>query len=179
MGAFSGLCARGGSTVDCVWSNGVPVRVTVKGGQARKLMFAGHEISANGVAGDVRVYTEFPKGTKPVAPGRLKVDRATRRISWTKSSTAGVTYRVLRNRRSDPNYETIADGVVGAETFDREIDFAAEDYVTYKVVAVAPDGWISDGVLHTCSRATAADKARYVLGVGNLNGIHIDPKDLD
>ena len=37
----------------------------------------------------------------------------------------------------------------------------------------------SHGILHTCSRATAFDKARYILNVRNLNGIEIDPETLD
>ena len=86
---------------------------------------------------------------------------------------------MLRNTRSEPGYDVLAKGLIGTSFCDRSVDFAAEDYVTYKIVAEDGAGNESEGALHTCSRATAFDKARYIMSVRNLNGIEIDPKDLD
>jgi hypothetical protein len=86
---------------------------------------------------------------------------------------------VLRNTRSAPGYDVLAKGLKGTSFRDESADFAAEDYVTYKIVAEDEKGNVSEGASHTCSRATAFDKARYIMSVRNLNGIEIDEKDLD
>ena len=96
-----------------------------------------------------------------------------------KKRIKGVVYRVLRNTRSAPGYDIVADGLAATECTDAGVDFAAEDYVTYKVVAVATDGAVSAGALHTCSRATDIEKDRYVLQAQNIGGKTVRREDLD
>ncbi len=112
-------------------------------------------------------------------PGKIVVDRVVRRIAWQPSSTSGVTYRVLRNRRSEPGYEVVAENVRGLSVTDASVDFVREDYVTYKVVAVSADGTESPGALHTCSRATQIEKDRYVLQSREVGMSVVDPQTLD
>ena len=182
-GAYSGLRARGGFTVSCEWKDGVPVVATVRpdrAGAVPKVCFDGRPVAAASVAGGVLTYRAFPRPGRPVAaPGRVSVDRTAKRVSWAASAAADVTYRVLRNTRSAPDYDVVADGVKGTSCVDADVDFAAEEYVTYKVIAVAPDGCSSPGSLHTCSRATALDKDRYVLQARNINGKTVNRADLD
>ncbi|MBQ2632413.1 MAG: hypothetical protein IJG13_22265, partial [Kiritimatiellae bacterium] len=92
---------------------------------------------------------------------------------------AGVTYRVLRNTRSKPTYDVVAENVKGTAVVDSGVDFRAEDYVTYKVVAVLPDGTESLGALHTCSSAREIDKDRYIRQQKTFNGKVIKPEELD
>ena len=182
-GSFSGLCARGGYSVDCEWRDGVPVRAIVYKKERiapPKVRFGGVEVSASTVDASKYVYTGFPKSVaRPASPTEVKVDRKLRMVSWKASSTDGVSYQVLRNTRSAPGYDVLAKGVKGTSFRDGSVDFAAEDYVTYKIIAEDGAGNVSEGALHTCSRATAFDKARYMMSVRNLNGIEIDAKDLD
>ena len=88
-------------------------------------------------------------------------------------------YRVLRNENSAPDYVMVADGVRTTSVVDADLVLPVQDYVTYKVVAIGTDGVESVGTLHTCSRATTLEKARYILNTKNLNGITIDPASLD
>lgn len=182
-GSFSGLRARGGYSVDCEWRDGVPVRAVVrKDGYAvpPKVRFGGVVVSASSVENSAFVYTGFPKQIVRLSPpSEVKVDRSSRTVSWKASSSQGLSYRVLRNTRSAPGYDVLAKGLKGTSFRDESVDFAAEDYVTYKIVAEDESGNVSEGALHTCSRATAFDKARYIMSVRNLNGIEITEKDLD
>ena len=182
-GSFSGLRARGGYSVDCEWRDGAPVRAVVRKDEDAlppKVRFGGVEVPVSSVESSVFVYTGFPKKIARLAPpSEVKVDRSSRMVSWKASPAEGVSYRVLRNTRSEPGYDVLAKGLIGTSFCDRSVDFAAEDYVTYKIVAEDGAGNESEGALHTCSRATAFDKARYIMSVRNLNGIEIDPKDLD
>jgi hypothetical protein len=182
-GSFSGLRARGGYLVDCEWRDGVPTRAVVrkdKQALSPKVRFGGIEISASSIDVSTFAYTDFPKQIVRLAPpSEVKVNRDLRMVSWKASPTGGVSYRVLRNTRSSPGYDVLATGLKDTSFCDREVDFAAEDYVTYKIVAVDEDGNESEGALHTCSCATEFDKARYIMSIRNLNGIEIDAKDLD
>jgi hypothetical protein len=182
-GSFRGLRARGGYTVDCEWKGGVPVRATVRkddGAQAPRVRFRGVEISPAANVGEVVSYAAFPKAKPRTQPASaLAVERKTRTLYWKASPTTRAKYRILRNRRSSPTYEILAADHDGTSFVDRTVDFKNEDYVTYKIIAVAPGHDESQGILHTCSRATAFDKTRYILNVRNLNGIEIDPETLD
>ena len=100
-------------------------------------------------------------------------------MSWTASPEPGVRYRVLRNTRSAPDYETVCDGADGLSCVDASVDFSQEDYVTYKVVAVGKDGAESAGALHTCSRATPREKEAYVRALRERNQLKCDPARLD
>jgi len=182
-GSYVGLRARGGYTVDCAWKDGVPTRATVRadrGGKVPDVTFANRHVAGRPFGGGTWVYEEFPKAGPPVLPpGKVVVNRATHQIFWSRSSTAGVTYRVLRNCRSRPTYEVLAEGVSEPHYTDMPVDFSREDYVTYKIVAVDSAGRESPGALHTCSRATQMEKDRYALQAFQVNGQRIDPKDLD
>ena len=182
-GSFTGLRARGAYTVDCEWTDGVPVKATVRAdrpGKVPVVTFANRTVLGTEIADGVWSYTAFPKHlTQVVSPGKVSVDRALRRIEWEPSPTAGVTYRLLRNTRSARDYVTVADGVTGLACDDPSVDFGTEDYVTYKVVAVAADGTESPGALHTCSRATQIEKDRYVLQSLEVGTAMVDPQTLD
>ena len=183
-GSVSGLRARGGYEVDLAWEDGVPRSLTVRApanAAVPIVRFDGRVIAADaGSTKDRYVYTAFPKvWMRPAAPSAVTVDRKTRQISWKPSTTPNVTYRVLRNENSAPDYVTVAECVRGTEIVDADLVLPVKDYVTYKVVAVGADGVESVGALHTCSRATTLEKARYILNTKNLNGITIDPASLD
>ena len=182
-GSFRGLCARGGYTVDCEWKDGIPVCAKVRvpaGTKTPRVRFRGVEIPVAANDGEHISFAAFPRPKPRTLPAaELAVERKSRTISWKASPTAGAKYRVLRNRRSSPVYEVLAGDLAATSFVDKTVDFKNEDYVTYKVIAVAPGHDESQGLLHTCSKATAFDKARYILTVRNLNGIEIDPKILD
>jgi hypothetical protein len=182
-GFFSGLRARGGYTVDCEWRDGAPVRAVVRAdrrGETPKVRYGGREISASQVDGTVFLYASFPSRPRLVAPpSDVTVDRAGRTVRWRSSPEKGVVYRVLRNTRSAPGYDIVADDLSVTECADAGIDFAAEDYVTYKVVAVAADGAVSAGALHTCSRATDLEKDRYILQARNIGSETVRKEELD
>ena len=182
-GSYAGLRARGGYTVDCTWEDGVPTKVTVRAdhdGPAPAVTFANRPVVGRRADDGTWICEGFPMPHAAVSPpGKIVVDRVARRIAWQPSSTSGVTYRVLRNRRSEPGYEVVAENVRGLSVTDASVDFVREDYVTYKVVAVDGAGHESQGSLHTCSRATRIEKERYALQVLQVNDMRIDPEDLD
>jgi hypothetical protein len=182
-GSFSGLRARGGFTVDCEWRDGVPIRATVRAdrqGERPKVRFDGREVAFSQVDGAVFTCVAFPPRMRLVAPpSAVKVDRAGRTVRWRASPEKGVVYRVLRNTRSAPGYDVVADGLSATECVDAGIDFASEDYVTYKVVAVAADKTVSAGAFHTCSRATDLEKDRYILQARNIGGETVRREELD
>ena len=180
-GSFRGLCARGGFEVDCEWADGAPVRVCVRttAGGVPKVRYDGREVVLDR-EGDAYVCTAFAKKLpRTAAPGRIRVDRAGRTVSWEPSATDGARYSVYRNIRSRPDYELVASAVTGTSVVDGSVDFAREEYVTYKVVASCAGMEDSEGSLHTCSRATQLEKDRYILQVKNVNGIGLDPEDID
>ena len=178
-----GLRARGGYTVDCSWKDGAPVRATVradKGAGAPVVRQDGRVVKPDSSSGGLFAYTGFePFRARPSAPSGIRVDRSLRRIRWQASSDADVTYRVLRNTCSKPTYDVVAENVAGTTVVDPAVDFAAEDYVTYKVVAVSPAGIESAGALHTCSSAREIDKDRYIRQQKTFNGKVIAPEELD
>ena len=184
-GSFKGLRARGGYTVDCEWTNGAPTRATVRsdagsGARAPVVRQDGRVVKADSSDRGLFVYTGFlPSHPRPSAPSDVRVDRRRRRVSWKASADAGVSYRVLRNTRSRPTYDVVAEGVADTAVVDGDVDFSAEDYVTYKVVAVSQDGAESVGALHTCSSARKIDKDRYVRQQKAINDRTINPENLD
>ena len=182
-GSFRGLRARGGYTVDCSWKDGAPVRATVradKGAETPVVRQDGRVVKPDSSSGGQFVYTGFePFRARPSAPSGIRVDRSLRRIHWLASPDADVTYRVLRNTCSKPTYDVVAENVSGTTVVDPAVDFAAEDYVTYKVVAVSPEGVESAGALHTCSSAREIDKDRYIRQQKTFNGKVIAPEELD
>lgn len=180
-GSFRGLCARGGFEVDCEWADGTPIRVCIRSaaGNIPKVRYDGREVVLDR-EGDAYVCTAFAKKLpRTAAPGRIRVDRAGRTVNWEPSATDGARYSVYRNIRSRPDYELVASAVIGTSVVDGSVDFAREEYVTYKVVASCAGMEDSEGALHTCSRATRLEKERYVLQMKNVNGIDLDPADID
>ena len=137
-GSFRGLCARGGHVVDCSWKDGAVVSYDIRGGAERPPVSVRRRPSAG------------------PAPEALKLDRATMTLTW-RTATAGTPCTVLRNRRSAPDYETLAENVVTGSFVDRTARFPEEDYVTYKVVAEG-----GNAAVKTFSRATELEKQRYL-----------------
>ena len=168
---------------NCEWRDGAPVRAVVRAdrqGERPRVRFEGREVAASQVNGAVFDYVSFPPRPRFVAPpSAVAVDRASRTVRWLPSPEKGVVYRVLRNTRSAPGYDVVADRLSARECADAGVDFAAEDYVTYKVVAVAADGVVSAGAFHTCSRATDIEKDRYVLQALQIGGETVRREDLD
>ena len=77
-------------------------------------------------------------------------------LTW-KGAVQGATYSVLRNRRDEPGYETLAENLAACSFTDAEARFPDEDYITYKVVSA--DGAMA---VKTFSRATDLEKQRYL-----------------
>ena len=146
-GSFRGLRARGGYVVDCEWKDGKVVSYDIRGGSASPAA------------------TMPPEAPAGPAPADLKLDRATMTLAW-KSAGTGVTYSVLRNRRSEPRYETLATGIAGCSYVDGEVRFPDEDYVTYKVVAQG-----GGSAYKTFSRATELEKQRYLNSIRARGGV--------
>ena len=144
-GSFRGLRARGGHTVDCEWVDGKVVRYDVHGGRSRPAVVM-PPVAADG----------------PV-PTDLKLDRATMTLTW---KGGGAPYSVLRNRRSEPGYETMATGLAECSFADASVRFPDEDYVTYKVVAAG-----GGSAYKTFSRATELDKQRYLNMIRARGGV--------
>ena len=137
-GSFRGLRARGGYTVDCAWENGQVTRYSVRGGTSKP-----------------ELVKPRPRPETP-APSDLKLDRRTMTLTW-KGAVPGATYSVLRNRRGEPGYETLAENLAACSLTDAEARFPDEDYITYKVVS---DGGAA--AVKTFSRATELEKQRYL-----------------
>ena len=146
-GSFRGLCARGGYVVDCEWEDGRVVRHEVRGG----------------VGGPV--VTLPPPAAADPSPADLRLDRETMTLTW-KGVGEGASYSVLRNRRSEPGYETLAEGLAVCSFVDRTARLPDEDYVTYKVVASG-----GGSAYKTFSRATELDKQRYINMIRTRGGV--------
>ena len=146
-GSFKGLRARGGYTVDCEWRDGKVVRYDVRGGKSRPKVVMP------------------PVAVKGTAPSGIRLDRKTMTLTW-KGTDPDARYAVLRNRRSEPGYETLAENLADCSFTDRTAKFPDEDYVTYKVVT---DGGAS--AYKTFSRATDLDKQRYLNMIRARGGV--------
>ena len=146
-GSFRGLRARGGYTVDCTWRDGKVVSHDVRGGASRATV------------------TMPPAAAGGPAPSDIRLDRATMTLTW-KGIGGGARYAVLRNRRSEPGYETLAEELSDCAFSDGTARFPDEDYITYKVVAT---GGGSD--YKTFSRATELDKQRYLNMIRARGGV--------
>ena len=125
--------------MDCEWEDGKVVNFAVRGGSSTP-----------------KVAKPGPRPPSP-GPSNLRLDRSTMTLSWTPSAMARQSYTVLRNRRSSPDYETLASGLAGCEFRDASASFRDDDYITYKVVS--EDG---ASALKTFSRATELEKQRYL-----------------
>ena len=146
-GSFKGLRARGGYTVDCEWRDGKVVRHEIKGGSSKP------------------VVTMPPVAPVGGAPADIKLDRKTMTLTW-KGTDPKARYRVLRNRRSEPKYETLAENLAECVFADKTAKFPDEDYITYKIVT---DGGAS--AFKTFSRATELDKQRYLNMIRARGGV--------
>ena len=86
-------------------------------------------------------------------------------VTW-KGTDPKTRYRVLRNRRSEPKYETLAENLAECVFADKTAKFPDEDYITYKIVT---DGGAS--AYKTFSRATELDKQRYLNMIRARGGV--------
>ena len=86
-------------------------------------------------------------------------------VTW-KGTDPKARYRVLRNRRSEPKYETLAENLAECVFVDKTAKFPDEDYITYKIVT---DGGAS--AFKTFSRATELDKQRYLNMIRARGGV--------
>ena len=156
-GSFRGLRARGGYEVSCRWEDG-----KVVSWEARDVVRKGP--SAPGGA-------EHPKIVMPPAkpsaqpPSALRLDRGTMTLSWRPSPTPGAKYSVLRNRRSEPGYEVLAEDLEQCSFVDSGASFAQDDYLTYKVVCGGA------AAVKTFSRATQLEKQRYLNAINARGGV--------
>jgi len=145
-GSFKGLRARGGYVVDCEWADGQVVRYDIRGGD-----------------GKASVRFPEPKADIP-APTDFSLDRATMTLSWKPSAAAAVTYDVLRSRRNEPGYETLATGLSACAFKDTTASLPGDDYLLYKIVP-RQGGVAGPALVHACSCATALEKQRYLNGL--------------
>ena len=106
-----------------------------------------------------------PSEVKGTAPSEIKLDRKTMTLTW-KGTDPTARYRVLRNRRSEPKYETLAENLAECVFADKTAKFPDEDYITYKIVT---DGGAS--AYKTFSRATELDKQRYLNMIRARGGV--------
>jgi alpha-L-fucosidase 2 len=95
-------------------------------------------------------------------------------LSWDTGAETDTCYNVYRNTRSAPDYERIASGISATSFKDEAVDFAAEDYITYKVTAVRANGsGESDGPTRTICHARQIDRERHVIMVKAINDIDL------
>jgi len=146
-GSFRGLRARGGHTVDCEWADGKVVKYDVRGGAAKP-----------------KVAMPPARSSEP-PPSGLKLDRRTMTLVW-RTSKPGVACTVLRNRRSAPTYETLAEGVTTCSFVDTTARFPDEDYITYKIVTAT-----GASCYRTFSCSTELEKQRYINTIRARGGV--------
>lgn len=185
-GRFNGLVARGNFVVGAVWQGGHAQEITVTATVGGRLTVHYPQL-ANGVISDangepvepVRIsddriafeteagmtyrFREIPVVTRVAPPVSLRVDAKTLALTWVGSDEGPARYNVYRNTRSRPDYEKIAEGLSQCSFTDDTIDFAGEDYITYKVTACCADGsGESDGPTRTICHASRVYKERYL-----------------
>ena len=182
-GSFRGLCARGAFEVDCVWAHGVPTEAVIRAradGVPLRLRFAGRLVAdLVSRAGETYRFTDFPSHPALPAPTGLRLNRATRTLSWTPSA-ADARYNVYRC--TDPfatQYERLASGLATPVFTDGTLNLASVDHATYRVTALRADGsGESDGLVRTFTETTALEKARYRAGVIARKGPALDPDEI-
>ena len=188
-GRFAGLVARGNFTVGAAWRDGHAERITVHANVGGRLVLrypqlarasvrdgggvpvafavlAPDRVAVETVPGGEYVISAIPQETRVAPPGRLTVDPATLTLRWPAAADPAACYLVYRNTRSAPTYERIAGPLAGTSFTDGAADFAAEDYITYKVTACRADGsGESDGPVRTICHATRLYRERHLLRI--------------
>jgi hypothetical protein len=86
-------------------------------------------------------------------------------LTW-KGAGPKARYKVLRNHRSAPGYEQLAENLTDCTFIDGTAKFPDEDYITYKIVT---DGGAS--AYKTFSRATELEKQRYLNMIRPRGGV--------
>ena len=105
------------------------------------------------------------------------MDNTKKEIRKPHNSRASKKLSYLLRHSQDPLYISLEGGWAKVEAILDTLQISQTQLE--QIVAEDEKGNVSEGALHTCSRATAFDKARYIMSVRNLNGIEIDEKDLD
>ncbi len=183
-GSFAGLVARGNFTVGATWQDGRATEITVTANRGGTLCLHYPQVAngtivdtaGNAVAfkrlSDDRIafetetgatyrFTGIPCVTLAPAPTELCVDASTLTLQWVADES--LRYNVYRNTGSRPDYDQVATGLETPSFTDGTIDFADEDYITYKVTACRADGsGESDGPTRTICHATRLYQERYL-----------------
>jgi hypothetical protein len=201
-GRFRGLTARGNFTVDAEWQDGLLRTATIRANAGGRLCvrypnlarasvsdeagnpvdfepLADNRIAFETAVGAVYRFTAVPRDERAAAPASLAVDAAALAMRWEGAGGGETRYNVYRNTRSAPGYEKIAACIDGNAFTDETVDFAAEDYITYKVTACRPDGTgESDGPTRTICHATPLDRERHLIRVKAVNKIELPQEEI-
>ncbi len=185
-GRFDGLVARGNFTVDAAWADGHATEITVTANRGGRICIhyprladgvveeadgdaieverlSEDRVAFDTTAGKTYRFRDIPAAVRVAAPVGLDIGPGSLTLRWQGSAESDVCYNVYRNTRSRPDYEAIAQQLTQLSFADRTIDFAAEDYITYKVTACRRNGsGESDGPTRTICHATRIYKERYL-----------------
>jgi hypothetical protein len=196
-GRFQGLVARGNFVVDAEWNEGLLTTATIRANVGGRLclrypnvaqaeitdeagnalafeLLENDRIAFETSAGACYCLTAIPHNERLSPPLSLSVNSAELMLSWDAPADAEARYNVYRNTRSAPDYERIASGISATSFKDEAVDFAAEDYITYKVTAVRANGsGESDGPTRTICHARQIDRERHVIMVKAINDIDL------
>jgi hypothetical protein len=194
-GCFEGLVARGNFTVGAVWAEGHAEQITVTANVGGRLCIQYAQLAGGAVAdaagnrvefarlsadriafdttaGAVYRFTDIPVVPRVQPPCNLGVDASTLTLTWTASPDEAVCYNVYRNTGSRPDYDRVAGRLAGLSFADTDIDFGAEDYITYKVTACREDGSAeSDGPTRTICHASRIYRERYLHQIKASSGV--------
>ena len=179
-GAYTGLAARGGFTVDVSWKNGCARTITVHSaaGEDCRIEYPGigkavfafpaerpdddHIVFAT-EAGGIYAITDIPVWEKKPVPTGLRASRPGI-LSWDFAEAVDI----WRAADSSPVYEKIAQGITDQTYTDVSGIYDRAETVTYKITR-AGAGSSAPGACVTLNHSTELERMRYRYWVKQVN----------